>query len=76
LKIAECESSLRPNVFGDNGRAYGVYQFHKPTFYEFSAKFGEELDYYNSEHNIKLAIWALANDREYHWTCYHKVAYK
>lgn len=73
LDIAECESNLRSNVFGDSGKAYGTYQFHKPTFKAFAKKMGGELDYYSTEDNIKLAIWALANDKEYHWSCYDKV---
>ncbi|PIR45280.1 MAG: hypothetical protein COV10_00125 [Candidatus Vogelbacteria bacterium CG10_big_fil_rev_8_21_14_0_10_51_16] len=76
LDIAMCESSLRANVYGDNGRAFGTFQFHRPTFDEFAKKFGEELDYYDNEDSIKLAIWALANDKEHHWTCYRKVAMK
>ncbi|MFA6006148.1 MAG: transglycosylase SLT domain-containing protein [Candidatus Paceibacterota bacterium] len=73
LAIAQCESNIRGNVFGDNGKAYGTFQFHKPTFKEFSAKMGEDLDYYNNEDSIKLAMWALANNKEYHWSCYDKV---
>lgn len=73
LAIAECESNLRGNVFGDSGKAYGTYQFHKPTFKEFSKRMGEQLDYYNTEDNIKLAMWALSNKKEYHWSCYDKV---
>ncbi len=74
LDIAQCESNTRGNVFGDHGKAYGTYQFHKPTFKEFSKKMGDEtLDYYNNEDNIKLAMWALANNKEYHWSCYDKV---
>lgn len=74
--IASCESDLRPNVYGDGGKAYGVYQFHKPTFIMFSKQKGEKLDYYDTEDNIKLAIWALANNKENHWSCYKKVATK
>jgi len=73
LDIAQCESSLRGNVFGDSGKAYGTYQFHKPTFAAFSKQFGEELDYYDNEHNIKLAMWAISRGNEYHWSCYRKV---
>ncbi len=74
LDIATCESNLRGNVFGDHGKAYGTYQFHKSTFKEFSKKMGaSELDYYSTEDNIKVAMWALANNKEYHWSCYDKV---
>ncbi len=72
--IAYCESEYKPTALGDSGKAYGIYQFHKNTFNLFSKEKGEVLDYYNTEDNIKLAIWALANDKENHWTCYKKVA--
>ncbi len=71
--IAACESSFRPDVYGDTGKAYGIYQFHKPTFELFSKKIGEDLDYYNVEDNIKLAMWAIANDKGRHWSCYKKL---
>ncbi len=73
LDIAACESSLKPTALGDGGKAYGIYQFHKPTFELFSKKLGEKLNYYNTEDNIKLAIWALANDKGHHWSCYKKL---
>lgn len=74
LDVADCESDFRANVYGDGGRAYGTYQFHKKTFELFSKKLGEKLDYFDLEDNIRLAIWALANDRGHHWSCYKKVA--
>jgi len=73
VRIAACESQFKTDAVGDNGKAYGVFQFHKPTFEEFSRKFGEELEYTNPEHNIKLAVWALTHGLESHWTCYGKV---
>lgn len=74
--IAYCESNYKETAVGDKGKAYGIYQFHKPTFKMFAKQKGEELDYYNTEDNIKLAIWALANDKEHHWTCHKKVTTK
>ncbi|MEK7192553.1 MAG: transglycosylase SLT domain-containing protein [Patescibacteria group bacterium] len=71
--IARCESEFRTDVYGDSGKAYGVFQFHKPTFDEFAKKFGDELDYKNTEDNIKLAVWALAHGKANHWSCYAKV---
>lgn len=71
--IARCESEFKADVYGDGGKAYGTFQFHKPTFELFAKKFGDEnLDYLNPEHNVKLAIWALADGKGYHWTCYDK----
>lgn len=74
--VAYCESEYKANAVGDHGKAYGVYQFHRATFEMFSKQMGEKLDYYNPEDNIKLAIWALANDKENHWSCYKKIALK
>jgi len=74
IDIAKCESMLNPTAVGDGGLAYGVFQFHKPTFEMFAKKIGESLDYYKTEDNIKLAVWAFANDREFHWTCARKLA--
>ena len=74
LDIAACESSFRANVYGDGGRAFGTYQFHRGTFEAFAKEFGAALDYYNNEDNIKLAMWAFANNKEDHWSCYEKVA--
>jgi hypothetical protein len=27
IRVAQCESGIRHDVFGDNGKAYGIYQF-------------------------------------------------
>ena len=73
LDIATCESELKTNAVGDHGKAYGIYQFHKPTFDEFSKKLGEKMDYHDTEDNIKLAIWALSKDKGQHWSCYRHI---
>jgi len=70
--IAKKESNLKPNPKGhnDGGNAYGVYQYHKPTFIRFSKMMGEELDYYSYYDQIKLTAWIFANKPELksHWT--------
>ena len=79
LDIASCESGLKIDAKGDGGRAYGIYQFHKQTFKEFSVKYykteelADILDYHDTEDNIKLAMWALSNNKGYHWSCYRKI---
>lgn len=73
LAVAKCESQLNPVAVGDSGKAYGVYQFHKPTFDMFSKMMREKLNYKSTEDNIKVAVWALSNGLEDHWTCYEKV---
>ena len=77
LKVAECESEFKTTATGDSGKAYGVFQFHKPTFKEFAKEFGDEsLEYKNTEHAIELAVWALAQGKGYHWTCYRNLPAK
>lgn len=75
-RVAWCESSYRYNVYGDGGKAYGIYQFHKPTFDHFSKKLGEELNYYSSYDQAKLAAYMFENGKQSHWTCYNKIAQK
>ncbi len=74
MNIADCESHFKTDAHGDGGRAYGPFQFHKKTFEMFAKKFGEKLDYLNTEDNIKLAVWALGSDRGRHWSCYKKLS--
>mgnify|MGYP001607984416 CR=1 FL=1 len=74
LKVAQCESEFKTTAVGDSGKAYGVFQFHKPTFTEFSQKFGDEsLEYKNVEHSIELAMWAISHGMGHHWTCYRNL---
>lgn len=70
LNIAKCESGFREKVYGDSGKAYGIYQFHKPTFELFKKKAGApSLDYKNPDDQIELAVWAFANGLDSHWSC-------
>jgi soluble lytic murein transglycosylase-like protein len=34
-RVIQCESSWRTNIYGDNGLAFGIAQFHRPTFDRF-----------------------------------------
>lgn len=73
-KIIQCESSCRHDVYGDHGKAYGIAQFHRPTFNEFKKRAGRpELKYKCEEDQIWLLKWALRNGLENHWTCAKKV---
>mgnify|MGYP001591921444 CR=1 FL=1 len=73
MQIAECESQFRTDVYGDGGKAYGPFQFHRPTFELFEKKLGEDLEYRDPQDQVKLALWALANGKGSHWTCYTKI---
>lgn len=72
-KIAFCESSYRPEAVGDGGRAKNIFQFHKPTFDEFEAKYGEDLNYNSAYDQTKLASKMVRDGKGYHWTCFKKV---
>ena len=74
-RVANCESGYKHNperaktILGDGGRAYGTFQFHRPTFEMFSERLGEPLEYDFWQDHIKLASWAFANNQAHHWTC-------
>ncbi len=70
-KVAMCESSLHPNIKGDGGRAFGIFQYHRPTFDAFSKLMGEKLDYYSYSDQAKLTAWIWKHYPKYksHWTC-------
>ena len=74
-KIIFCESGNRhDNIWGDNGKAYGIAQFWEGTFYGFAKKAGlQNADWKNKEQQIYLLEWALENNLGSHWTCLKKV---
>lgn len=71
LKVAKCESSYRSHIYGDGTRAFGPFQYHKPTFIAFSKLKGEQLDYYSYNDQVKLTAWIWKHYPQYksHWTC-------
>jgi len=69
-RIIKCESQWVETAIGDNGRAYGLAQFHRPTWDWLLRLSGKDLNYYNSQHQIELLTWALENGRGYLWSCY------
>lgn len=69
--VSWCESGNKYNVYGDGGDAYGIFQFHRPTFDQFSKEMGLELDYYSSLDQAKVASYMFANGKQSHWTCWH-----
>lgn len=68
-RVMMCESQGNPNAVGDNGRAYGLFQFWENTFNLFAKDLGEKLEWKNPEHQIKLASWAFSVGKQTHWTC-------
>lgn len=75
LEVLKCESGLRHSgVYGDQGAAYGVAQFHRPTFEMFKREIGASyLDYKDLDSQIELFVWALKNGKASHWTCARKI---
>jgi len=64
LRIAQCESGLRPNAYNPRGPYYGLYQFLMSTFL------------HNGGHNIwdpvdqaNIAAKMLAHGQAYQWSC-------
>jgi hypothetical protein len=72
-RIIKCESQWKEDAIGDGGRAYGLAQFHRPTWDWLVKLSGKNLDYYNPQHQIELLDWALENGRGYLWTCWRKL---
>ena len=73
--LIECliknESEGRIDVYGDARKAFGILQFHFPTFEHFKKKYGMEyLDYKNPVDQIILCNEMLNNNLGYHWTTF------
>lgn len=74
IATLRCESEFKHDgIYGDNGKAYGIAQFHEATFNEFKDRAEMPgLDYKSMEDQIQLMAWAFANNSAYHWTCWRK----
>lgn len=70
LNTVQCESSFRYNVYGDGGLAFGVAQFHKPTFDGYCNG-----DYYSTKDQLTCMIKMFRAGQSYHWTCAVKLGY-
>ncbi len=71
-ELIHCESSWRPRIYGDSGKAYSLAQFHEPTFEDFK-RWSEQshFEYKNPEHQLKLLVWAYKNHKMKNWTCWN-----
>lgn len=74
LKVAFCESGYNPKAIGDNGEARNIFQYHRPTFIEYSKLMGETLNYDSAHDQVKLTAWIFKNypKEKIAWTCYTK----
>ena len=75
LKPIKCESGFRhEGLYGDGGRAYGIAQFHRPTFESFKKKANmPTANYFNKYDQIDLMAWAFKVGYANHWTCFRKI---
>lgn len=70
-EIINCESGWKhEGVFGDNGKAYGIAQFHKSTWDWLNKQRSTNLDYYSMEDQIDMLVFALTNGYGKFWTCF------
>lgn len=73
LAILECESSSRPNVYGDGGKSYGIAQVQKRTWDYLAPLAGIKGDWKDPENQVALLDWAIQNGYGDNWTCYRKI---
>jgi len=74
-RIITCESGRRHDVWGDAGKAFGVAQFHRATFFDMAKKAGlRNADWHNEHQQILLLKWALWQGvADKHWVrCYRE----
>lgn len=72
--IAHCESRLNPKAVnyhdgGKNKHSVGILQFQELTFKEWSGRMEQQLDYYSTLDQIKVAKYMIENGQAYQWTC-------
>lgn len=77
-KILDCESNHKhQNIWGDDGQAYGIAQFHEATFYDFASRAGLKNPQWKNQHQqillLKWAIWQGIAKK--HWQrCWRQVS--
>ena len=67
MTTIKCESTFYHNQYGDNGLAYGIAQFHKPTFDRFCSG-----DYKSLKDQLNCMGQMFQKKLQGHWTCYKK----
>lgn len=77
MKVMVCESSENTKAVGDSGKAYGLYQYHQPTWNAFASKYrkqfgGDLLQRDNPKDQVELTAWAFKQGYQNHWTCWGK----
>jgi len=62
--LIRCESTFNKTAIGDSGRAYGLLQFHKPTFEQYC-----QGDYYNHNDQLNCGAEMIGRGLAWNWTC-------
>ena len=64
-KVIMCESGFRHDgVFGDSGKAYGIAQFHEPTFLRYCSG-----DWKNMDNQLDCFTRMMTSGLQSNWTC-------
>ena len=75
-ELVECESGGNPEALGDDGRAHGVLQFHRPTFERYCVdRYGYVNDIWNEEIQRECAKEMIEENfnNVANWTCYESI---
>jgi hypothetical protein len=67
LQVIKCESSFNHNQYGDSGKAFGLAQFHKPTFNQYCKG-----NYYSAKDQLICLAEMWQNGKQKHWSCWKK----
>lgn len=76
LAVARCESNFRPEAINPTdgiGGSYGLFQYQKSTWKNFSSSLGEELDIWSAYDQSKLTAYAFSKGLQNHWSCFAKI---
>ena len=75
LGLITCESEWKEDAVGDHNRSFGILQFQKETFAQFSKKYDmETLDISDSYDQIDLAALMIRDGYQENWFhCSHRV---
>lgn len=79
-KVINCESSFNPNAINRNEPnkvlSVGILQYQEPSFNYLEKEFGEDLDFYSYNDQLKLGAWSMANGKGNNWSCWRKITNK
>ena len=66
--VIQCESQFETAKYGDSGRAFGIAQFHKPTFDEYCSG-----NYYNPLDQLNCMAKMFSLGQAGQWSCFKKL---